>query len=75
MGVFTNMEINNRYKMYKSGKLWLTTALATFAFAGGVLSLNQVDVRADTVNLDEGETQTDASSNQSVVLKKQADDQ
>ena len=41
------MELKKHFKLYKSGKQWVTAAVATIAFSAGVLTTSEV-VHADT---------------------------
>ena len=56
------MEIKKHFKLYKSGKQWVTAAVATIAFSAGVLTTSEV-VHADTNTGDQQTEQFTQPSN------------
>lgn len=56
------MEFKKHFKLYKSGKQWVTAAVATIAFSAGVLTTSEV-VHADTNTSDQQTEQVTQPSN------------
>ena len=56
------MELKKHFKLYKSGKQWVTAAVATIAFSAGVLTTSEV-VHADTNTGDQQTEQFTQPSN------------
>ncbi|MQB59596.1 glycoside hydrolase family 70 protein [Limosilactobacillus reuteri] len=56
------MELKKHFKLYKSGKQWVTAAVATIAFSAGVLTTSEV-VHADTNTGDQQTEQVTQPSN------------
>ena len=56
------MEFKKHFKLYKSGKQWVTAAVATIAFSAGVLTTSEV-VHADTNTSDQQTEQFTQPSN------------
>lgn len=56
------MELKKHFKLYKSGKQWVTAAVATIAFSAGVLTTSEV-VHADTNTSDQQTEQFTQPSN------------
>ena len=56
------MEFKKHFKLYKSGKQWVTAAVATIAFSAGVLTTSEV-VHADTNTGDQQTEQVTQPSN------------
>lgn len=57
-----NLEKTERFKLYKSGKLWLVTGLSFFSILGGTLVTNSA-VHADTIATTTSSTSSSSSVN------------